>query len=56
MNNEQIKNEIAELVDKLNYHSHKYYVEDAPEISDYDYDMMLRKLKQLEQDYPEYKQ
>jgi len=55
MNNEQIKKEISELVDALNYHSHKYYVEDSPEISDYDYDMMLRKLKQLEEKYPEYK-
>ena len=55
MNNEQIKNEIEQLVDQLNYHSHKYYVEDSPVISDYEYDMKLRRLKQLEEDFPEFK-
>ncbi len=55
MNNEQIKKEIEQLVDELNYHSHKYYVEDSPVISDYDYDMKLRHLKQLEEDFPEFK-
>ncbi len=55
MINEQIKNKISELVETLNYHSIKYYVEDSPEISDFEYDMMMRELKKLEQDYPEYK-
>ncbi len=50
-----IKKEINELTDLLLYHSRKYYVEDSPEISDYEYDMLLRKLKQLESDYPQYK-
>lgn len=50
-----IKKEITELTDLLLYHSTKYYVEDSPEISDYEYDMLLRKLKKLEEDYPEYK-
>ena len=53
MNNDQIENRIKELVDTLNYHSMKYYVHDAPEISDYQYDMMLRELKQLEIQHPE---
>ncbi len=53
MNN--IKNDIFELTELLLYHSKKYYVEDNPEISDYEYDMLLRKLKKLEEQYPEYK-
>ncbi len=43
---------VNELVDTLNYHSHKYYVEDNPEIDDYDYDMMQQELKKLEEQYP----
>ena len=45
---------IKELRERLNYHNHKYYVENSPEISDYDFDMMLRELQDLELQYPEY--
>lgn len=50
-----VKKEITELTDLLLYHSIKYYVEDSPEISDYEYDMLLRKLKKLEEEYPQFK-
>lgn len=46
---------IEELTEKLNYHNHKYYVEDAPEISDFEFDALLAELEQLEEKYPEYK-
>lgn len=42
-----------ELRRKLNYHAQRYYVEDNPEISDYEYDMMLRELEGIELAYPE---
>ncbi len=42
-----------ELRDLLNYHSHKYYVEDNPEIGDYEYDMLQRELAAIEKEYPE---
>ena len=42
-----------ELRKKLAYHSKKYYEDDAPEISDYEYDMMFRELKELEKEHPE---
>lgn len=42
-----------ELRDTLNYHIHKYYVENTNEISDYDYDMMMRELQEIETLYPE---
>ena len=43
---------IDELIRLLNYHSRKYYVEDAPEISDMEYDKLLRELEQLESEHP----
>ncbi len=44
---------LKELTKYLTYHAHKYYVEDSPEITDYEYDMLLRELKELEEKYPE---
>lgn len=41
-----------QLVDELNYHSKLYYTDDAPVISDYDYDMMMVELKKIEEQYP----
>ncbi len=45
--------QIKELRDKINYHSDRYYNQDNPEISDYEYDMMLNQLERLEQEYPQ---
>lgn len=45
--------EIAELREELNRHSYRYYVLDDPTISDYDYDMLLRRLAELEREHPE---
>lgn len=49
-----IQQKIEELRRQLEYHTHKYYVENAPEISDYDFDMMLRQLQELEKEHPEF--
>lgn len=54
MNETSAKKRIDELVDVLNYHARLYYVEDRNEISDYDYDMMQRELKQLEEQFPQF--
>ena len=45
---------IQELRAELNYHNHKYYVENSPEISDYEFDTMMRELQDLERQYPQY--
>ncbi|MGI6180886.1 MAG: NAD-dependent DNA ligase LigA [Agathobaculum sp.] len=45
--------QITALREKLRYHNEKYYNEDAPEISDYEYDMMQRELRALEAEHPE---
>lgn len=49
-----VQQEILSLREQLRYHNQKYYDQDAPEISDYDYDMMQRKLRALETEYPEF--
>lgn len=46
--------EIAELTAKIEEHNYNYYVLDNPTISDYEYDMLMRKLKTMEEEYPEY--
>ncbi|MEZ0536893.1 NAD-dependent DNA ligase LigA [Caldicellulosiruptoraceae bacterium PP1] len=53
MQNKDVLKRIKELVELINYHNHKYYVEDDPQISDYEYDMLLRELIWLEDKYPE---
>ncbi len=52
---ENAKKRIEELTALLTHHSHQYYVLDNPEISDYEYDMMLRELKSLEDKYPQFR-
>ncbi len=51
---ENIKEKIEELRKTLRYHSDRYYNDDAPEIEDYEYDMMMRELKALEEAHPEF--
>ena len=45
---------MLKLSEELDYHSHKYYVENSPEISDFEFDALLRELQELEERYPEY--
>jgi len=47
-----IKKEIEELRDKVNYHNYRYYVLDSPVISDAGYDKLMRRLEGLEARYP----
>lgn len=50
----KIQAKIQKLRDELNRHNYLYYVEAQPEISDLDFDMMLKELEKLEAEYPEY--
>ena len=45
---------IEQLRKDLNLHNYKYYVENAPEISDFGFDTMMRELQDLEAEYPQY--
>ena len=44
---------MRELVDEISHHDVKYYAEDNPEISDYEYDMLMKELKKLEAAHPD---
>ena len=55
MGKEDIKLQIDNLIDKINYHSDKYYNQDTPEISDFEYDMLMKELIKLEVENPEFK-
>ena len=49
-----IRERIEELRRQLDYHNHKYYVENAPEISDFEFDTLMHELQRLEAEHPEY--
>ena len=53
MDIKEIKQELAALRKEIKYHSNLYYNNDAPEISDYEFDQLMLRLKKLEADYPE---
>lgn len=50
----EIKDEIRQLRDELHRHNYNYYVLNAPEISDREFDEMMARLQQLEQEHPEF--
>lgn len=50
-----IENKINELTDLINYHNEKYYNQDTPEISDYEYDNLMKELIKLEEENPSLK-
>lgn len=54
MSEVHVKEQIEELRKKIEYHSNRYYNMDDPEITDYEYDMMMQELKRLEKENPEY--
>lgn len=55
MNREQAKERIEELRKQVEYHAKKYYDDDKPEISDFEYDMLMVELRNLEKEYPEFR-
>ena len=54
MNKKDAERRINELVEKTSYYAKKYYEEDKPEISDFEYDMMMLELRDLEKKFPEF--
>ena len=53
MNRKEANEEIIKLRKQLEIWANKYYDEDNPEVSDYEYDMTMNRLKQLEKEFPE---
>ncbi len=54
MTAEEAKARIDHLKSEINGHNHKYYVLNESAISDYEFDMMLRELEDLEREYPQF--
>ena len=54
MSKTEAKARIKELRDITAYHAKKYYDEDNPEISDFEYAMLMNELKNLEKEFPEF--
>lgn len=54
MNEKQAKERIEELRKKTEYYAKKYYDEDKPEISDFEYDMLMVELRNLEKEFPQF--
>jgi DNA ligase (NAD+) len=52
-NLDEVKARIKQLRAEINHHNYRYYVLDSPEISDAEYDDLMRELKQLEEKYPQ---
>jgi len=53
MTSKEARQQIQELTEKINQHNYNYYVLDAPTISDYEFDILLYELQDLEKQYPE---
>ena len=53
-NKAEIKKEYEELVKTIKHHMDLYYNQDEPEISDYEYDMLMQRLKEIERDNPDF--
>ncbi|MBN1863113.1 MAG: NAD-dependent DNA ligase LigA, partial [Dehalococcoidales bacterium] len=51
---DDVKEKISELRTQLDHHNYRYYVLDSPEISDAEYDRLMRELGKLEADYPQF--
>jgi DNA ligase (NAD+) len=55
MNQEEAKQEIHELIEKINYYNEQYYLHDTSQISDYEFDKLMERLSRLETDFPQFK-
>ena len=54
MEEKKTKERIDKLRELINYHNHRYYVLDSPEISDAEYDELMKELQRLEEEYPQF--
>lgn len=54
MTKDEAMQRIEELTEIIEKHNHSYYVMDNPTVSDYEYDMLMQELKELEAEYPEF--
>ena len=55
MTREEAKKTIDELIDRIDYYNTRYYQDNVSEISDYEFDQLLKSLEKLEADFPAFK-
>src|SRR3972149_3334759 len=55
MVSETIRKKVEKLREEIEYHNYRYHVLDQPEISDAEYDRLMRELEELEGQYPEFR-
>lgn len=55
MTNEEAKIKIDQLISKIDYYNEKYYLESISEITDFEFDQLLKELETLERSFPQYK-
>ena len=53
MNSADAQQRLAELREEIHHHDYLYYVQDRPEVSDVEYDLLVRELRALETEHPE---
>lgn len=53
MTSEAIRKRVDRLREEIEYHNYRYYILDRPEISDAEYDRLMRELEKLEEQYPD---
>lgn len=53
MTKDEARKRVAQLTDEINRHNYRYYVLSSPEISDYEFDVLLQELSRLEAEFPE---
>ncbi|MBI3008778.1 MAG: NAD-dependent DNA ligase LigA, partial [Candidatus Omnitrophica bacterium] len=49
-----VRQEIEKLRKEISYHNYRYYILDSPQVSDAQYDRLMRRLEELEKEYPEF--
>lgn len=54
-NREEIFNRINDLRDQINFHNRRYYIDNSPLISDFEYDLLINELSELEKRFPEFR-
>lgn len=54
MNDTQLRKRLEALKKEINYHNYRYYVLDDPVIGDYEFDMLFRELREIEEAHPEW--
>ena len=54
MSKASLEKEVRDLRESIQHHEYKYYVENNPEISDYEFDQILGRLRKIEEEHPEF--